>query len=386
MRYKLTTADRLVGLLAILAIAGGIAVTVLVGATRGWFRKPLVLKTSFESAPGLSRGAPVKMCAYPIGRVTNVVFNERNEFDAEFEIFPDFASRIKETSYVQFTTDSLFKAMLVVRDFEFNDKGEVLDVKEKQLSRWAVAQVARLKKKLSGSERPQFGHLKSGDFMAPVGRQALTDMAMEAISAFQTKLDPVADRMTKSAEHFEGIIGNLNSIIRALDEGQGVVGKFLKDEEMGEDLKRIIGHAEKITSDVAEQLPKVVKEGEGAVRNLKDLLAELKTVGEKIPALLDEVNKSVKKLGALQANLTETTAALPAVVGNVELITRDIATGTAHLPELTQSVQTTLNNVNDIMTGLKKSILLRGLIEQEQKRSLVIQQGRHSRYEKLVEP
>jgi len=385
MRYKLTTADRLVGILAVVAVAGGIVVTVLVGTTYGWFKRPLVLKTSFVEAPGLSKGAPVKMCDYPIGRVTRVVFNERNEFDAEFEIFPEFASRVRETSYVQFTTDSLFNAMLVIRDFEF-DKDLKVNVDENHLTRWAVAQVERLRKKLETAKRPQFERLTSGDFVAPVAKTALTDMAMQAISAFQKKLDPVAERMTKSAEHFEGIIGNLNSIITTLDEGQGVVGKFLKDEEMGNDIKGIIADAKKMTGEVAQQLPKVVKEGEGAVRNLKDLLAELKAVGEKIPALLDQVNNSVKRLDALQANLTRTTAALPKVVGNVELITRDIATGTAHLPELTQSVQTTLNNVNEILAGLKRSFLLRGFIQQEQKRSLVIQQGRHSRYEKLVAP
>lgn len=396
MRYKLTTVDKIVGLVAVAAVLGCIGFAALVGKQRGWFAKPLALKTRFTSVSGLSRGAPVKMCDYPIGRVTRVVFNEDNEFDVEFEVFAEYRDRITETRYVQLETDVLQNPFINISNFEFDDKGNLTNVKPKYLTQWAIAQVEGLRKRYALSKRPVHSVLASGDFISPVNRPDLVAMAQEVISDFQKRLEPAAESMTKSAKNFEMILSDLSAIMSTLAKGEGAVGKFLKDEEMGEDIKQTIASVKLIAtnmSQVTAELPKVVKEAHGAVANLNVLLAQLTVVGEKVPKLLDDVQGTLKSLDGLTANLTKVAADAPrlmkeieSVMANLNIITKDLANWTADTPELVQSIQAALNNANDIMQGLKRSVLLRGLVEQEQKRSLIIEQGRHSRYEKLTQP
>ena len=365
MRYKITSVDRIVGLLALLAILGCISLAGIVGKRRGWLAKPLVLKTRFTAVSGLSRGAPVKMCDYPIGRVTRVVFNENNEFDVEFEVFAQYRDRITETRYVQLETDMLQNPFVNISNFEFDDKGNLTSVKPEYLTQWAIAKVEALSKKHKRSKRPVHALLTSGDFISPVNRPDLAAMAQEVISDFQKRLEPAAKSMTKSAKNFELLLADLSAIMNTLAKGEGAVGKFLKDEEMGEDIKQTIASIKLIAthmSEVTADLPKVVKEAHAAVANLKALLAQ---VTSDVPRLMKEIE---------------------GVMANLNLITKDLANWTADTPELVQSIQAAVNNANDIMQGLKKSVLLRGLVEQEQKRSLIIEQGRHSRYEKLTQP
>lgn len=390
MRYQVTMVDKVVGLLAVLAILGCLGAVAVVGARLGWFEESLVLRTTFSDAAGLHRGAPVKLRDYPIGRVTKVVFNKQNDFDVEFEIFGRYADRIDEASYVQLASESFLKSYLAVRTFEFDKQGRVANVEENQLTRWAKAHLAKIEKKYLKAETPLRTLAQSGDFMPPVKTPDLLEAATRVITDFQKKIQPAADSMTRSAKHFEEIVADLSKIMDALATGQGTVGKFVTDKQMGEDIKKTIHHIDGIAGHmelVSAGLPKVVQEAHTAVMHLNKLLAQLTVVGEKAPAVVTEVEGIAANMNRLTANeVPQLLRELEQTMASANVILRDMSQWSADTPELVQSVQESLTHANEIMRGLKKSIFLRGLVEQEQQRSRLLQQGRYSRYEALNQP
>ena len=398
---KFTRTDKAIGAFVILIIfAVGVFV---VGKQAGWLEHSLVLDTNFDFVYGLSKGSPVKMKGHRIGRVMKVEFNRENRFDLRLRVFGKYADRINETGYARISTDILQNPIVDVGTIEFDDAGVPKDIKWEYLSAYAIKRITMLGKKYGGPNAPVPPRLKRGDIITPLSRPDIVELGKEIMKDFQADVQPVVDRMKKSAEHFERIIADMSTISSAVAQGKGTVGRFLHDQDMGEDMRQTIRSTKEtlvsvnaIAADLAKTtraLPTMVEEVQRVLTNVKALSEGVAEVTKNVPQLMAQVQTSLQTIDGLTQNLTKISADVPrlmeevqGLLRSVKVITSDVAKWSDDTPELVQSIQTAIDNTNEILAGLKRSILIRGLLEEEGQRRDVTEQSRTSRYEELTQP
>ena len=78
--------ERKIGLFILIAVAGIALVVVLVGIQRNLFTQKYILHFTVDRGTGFSKGMPVKLSGFSIGRIKDLTLNEQAMVDINIEI------------------------------------------------------------------------------------------------------------------------------------------------------------------------------------------------------------------------------------------------------------------------------------------------------------
>src|SRR4030042_4526304 len=98
MRFVIKHADKIVGLFVLIALVGLAGVVIFLGANQRWFSRNVNYYTIFESAKGLTRGMPITVKGFEIGKLSSFELNEENRVVAHYYIYYEYHSKIHEHS------------------------------------------------------------------------------------------------------------------------------------------------------------------------------------------------------------------------------------------------------------------------------------------------
>ena len=101
MKFKIRYADKLVGILVIIALVSLIFVIFMIGKTQRWFSQNYSFKTYARTALGLSSNMPVTCRGIVIGNVKSFYLNADNRVEVNFTIQDTYRDRAKEGSLVE---------------------------------------------------------------------------------------------------------------------------------------------------------------------------------------------------------------------------------------------------------------------------------------------
>jgi phospholipid/cholesterol/gamma-HCH transport system substrate-binding protein len=101
MKFSIRFADKIVGVLIILALAILVFVIFFLGRNQRWFARDYQYKTHFTSASGLSMNMAVQYKGFTIGNVKKISLTEEDEVEVVFTIFKEQDDRVKEGSLVE---------------------------------------------------------------------------------------------------------------------------------------------------------------------------------------------------------------------------------------------------------------------------------------------
>lgn len=99
--------EKKIGLFVAVAIIGFIAVFFFIGADQDLFIQKYRLKFTVEKGTGFSRGMPVKLSGFRIGRIHSISLNESAMVDIEIQIGRKYQKWIKKDSVVKLVKEGL---------------------------------------------------------------------------------------------------------------------------------------------------------------------------------------------------------------------------------------------------------------------------------------
>ena len=105
--------ERKIGIFIALALAGILAAFVLFGLQKDFFTKKYILSFTADRGTGFSKGMPVKLSGFRIGRVTGISLNKQAMVDILLEIDADYRIWIRSDSIAKLVKEGLIGDMII---------------------------------------------------------------------------------------------------------------------------------------------------------------------------------------------------------------------------------------------------------------------------------
>ena len=211
--FKFRYTNEIVGGFVFLALVIMVAGIFIAGRAQGWFERRDTLRVVFvtdEGAFGLKEGDEVKIRDTVAGNVGKISPTQEGTIEAVFQIKHRFLTLLK--------------------------KGSVAKVRKK----FGFAGDAFVEIVIKGTEP-----LQDGDPIACTKDEELMDIAKNALTNIQEVVMPI---MKETRE----VLANINQITGSIKNGDGMAGTLVKDNELAEEVKKVIGNVNSLMIDTRE--------------------------------------------------------------------------------------------------------------------------------------
>jgi len=273
----------------------------LMSGNTGLFGKKLVLKSYFQNTAGLRVGAPVTLEGVGIGNVKEirvVAGRQLDPVEVTMKVGGQYAEGIKKDSIAILSTAGVLGELFV-------------DI---------------------NSKRAHGERAKSGDVLRSEGQNSIEDV-MRAGQATLANMDILLKRADK--------------IVAGLEEGQGSIGKVLKDPELYNRANKLVAELQVIVDSVNNSKGSI-----GKLLNNDELYNKVNASVDKINKIVDEIDSGKGSIGkllkddALYNNANET-------IGKANHLMDDINAGKGALGMMTKDEQFA-KKINNMVTNLAR--------------------------------
>lgn len=247
--------ERKIGLFILLALAGTVLVLALVGMQRGIFTKKYTLHFTVDRGTGFSKGMPVKLSGFRIGRITDLALNEQAMVDIAIEVDRKYSKWIRSDSTVKLVKEGL------VGD--------------------SIVEVA-----VGSLEKPE---IKDGESIIYLKTKALDEIVEE-----------ISDKVRPVLIEVRNIIGYIN-------DPNGDLKKTIHNLEiLTRNLEQTRGRADILLENTTRNLEAISQRSttllDATSRKIDSLdVAKLNTSLEKLPPLLDKTDAAMANVSAISA-------------------------------------------------------------------------------------
>ncbi len=341
-RLSASQKEKVVGLFIIIPIIILLIVFIFIGRTKHFFEEKYKIKAVFKEGEGLKAGIPIILSGIDIGAIKSVQLNEQNQVEAILEIRKVYQSKIRNDS----------KATVAKAGF----------IGEQRI------------KIYPGS--PSLPIIPDGGKINVEEGMAIEDMVnrvrpvLENVEKTLNKIAEIAGNIPSTAA--SDIIGNIKSITEDIKKGKGTAGAILTERDLYNNINETVkkadtamqkindilvkvdntsGHLPEITQSIRKELPPILEDIRGTLKNVKESSVEL-------PAIIDSTQKLMKKI-------EEISARLPAIMENLEKTTKNIKEASEEMPAVASSARDSAEDANNIIKGAKKSWPISGFVQEE---------------------
>lgn len=263
---------------AVLLLAG----IYFAGKAQGWFEKRLVLHTRFvtkDGTFGIQEGAEVRILGTLAGRVGPIVPSPDGGMETTLVLRDRFRPFVK--------VDSIAK---VRKKFEV--AGDAFF--EITLGSPAASVISN------------DGYLRS-------------EQDVELIKAAQKALDEVLATLVPMLDQIKATLENIRNITDQIDDGQGLIGRLVRDESMASNL---VWAAENIDR-MAAQMPGVATQTVAIWKDLQVFGHDLTNITESLPATARDLGEVARDLKAFSGSITGDVGAVQGVLYQTQSTLRE---------------------------------------------------------------
>ena len=256
--------ERKIGLFILAALAGIALFALLIGIQRNLFTPKYTLHFTVDRGTGFTKGMPVKLSGFSIGRIKDLTLNDQAMVDITVEIDRKYSKWIRKDSSVKLVKEGLI--------------GE------------SIVEVA-----VGSQGKPE---IKNGDTLSYQKTKALDELVTE----IGDKVKPVLIEVRDIIGYVNDPNGDLKKSIRNIEQ---LTGKLDKTRALTDDL--LIATNRNMTQ-LTERTNGLLDSTTRTLDNLQ--IAKLNTSLEKLPPLLDKTDAAMANIGAITAQtrtLTEQT-------------------------------------------------------------------------------
>lgn len=341
-RLSASQKEKIVGLFIIIPLIILLVVFIFVGRTKHFFEEKYKIKAVFKEGEGLKAGIPIILSGIDIGAIKSVQLNEQNQVEAILEIRKVYQNKIRNDS----------KATVAKAGF----------IGEQRIKIYPGSPSLPI--------IPDGGKINVEEGMAIEDLVNRVKPVLENVEKTLNKIAEIAGNIPSTAA--SDIIGNIKSITEDIKKGKGTAGAILTERELYNNINETVkkadtamqkindilvkvdntsGHLPEITQSIRKELPPILEDMRGTLKNVKESSVEL-------PAILDSTQKIMKKI-------EEISARLPAIMENLEKTTNNIKEASEEMPAVASSARESAEDANNIIKGAKKSWPISGFVQEE---------------------
>jgi phospholipid/cholesterol/gamma-HCH transport system substrate-binding protein len=311
MKFSIRFADKIVGVLFILAIAMLIVVIFMLGKNQRWFEKDLQYISYFKSARGLSVNMNVQYKGFTIGHVKKIELNNDKGEDEDmvkvsFTIFKEHEDRVKEGSIVE------------------------LQASPVGLGNSFVFYPGKGIKLVEFSEIPE----RYSTLAAEHIHRGLADKPVS-----EDKIGTIIDQVT---ETLATVNVNLSNILGKVDVAVG---------DISEEIKKIKGQLDPLLDDLNTKVPRV--------------MTNVTSITDKIAAPQGTVMTILDNNGPVLTNLTEVLNNITSIMGSLEKTINFVPAQLPQVAILLSNLQSALVEAEKLIIAINNNPLLKGGVPEQ---------------------
>jgi phospholipid/cholesterol/gamma-HCH transport system substrate-binding protein len=320
----------------------------LMTGTSGLFTSRIVLKSYFDNASGLRKGAPVRLMGVDIGNVVDIrIVNEKERqltpVEVTMRVTTKYIYGLRRDSVTSLDTAGVLGETYIDIDSSqavgpSAQDGDTLPVQVhpdfNQVVRASQSTLQNMDALLKRADRIlAFAESGKGSLGKLIYDPTLYNRFSDTVAEFQKIVEQVASGQgslgsliskNDAYEKFTATLDKMNGVIDDIEKGEGTAGKFVKDPSLYNNANDAIANVKKLTADIDS--------GKG-------------TVGR-----LVEDDELAKKLDLTITKLSELTSDLQAGKGTVGKLFKD---------------ESLYNNANDMLVETRA--LVKGVRENPKK-------------------
>jgi phospholipid/cholesterol/gamma-HCH transport system substrate-binding protein len=328
MKFKIRHADKIVGILTLLAVVFLIVTIFFLGSRQRWFQTKHSFYTILESASGVGENMPILYKGFTVGNVDTIelvnsaesenapVLPENDEVKVSFHIFDEYIDRVREGSLAKVNISPIGLG----NQFQFY---------------------------------PGLGEPLEEDAFIP-----LLDSfeARQLMSRGLTSMNEGEDGLNAIIAQASDLLQNLNMIL--LDAGDAIIGTDATAlgriiggvDETVVSLSGVVSNVDNITSTIDDDLSPILQEVRAAISSLNDTISSLTEKLNDPEGLLSSLLASD---GKMLNDLEDSLDSVSGTLNNIEKISGTQASG------LIEDLRVTIGSAEDVLESLKNNPILK---------------------------
>jgi phospholipid/cholesterol/gamma-HCH transport system substrate-binding protein len=323
MKSTKNTRAVLVGIFIFLALVIFIVGVLTLGNQKKTFADTIELKSVFEDVNGLQRGSNVWYAGVKIGTIKKLGFNKNGGVDVVMDIEEASRQFIHKDAKAKVGTDGLIGNKIIV--------------------------------------------IYGGSTQAPAVSEGDVLQVEKSVA-----MDELMNTLQANNKNILDITNDFKAVSRQLAQGQGTIGKLLKEETLANDLnsamltlKRVTQNAEQLTSQVTSYTAKLQKPGTLTNDLITDtvLFTRLRTSVAQIEEVTTKANEVMATIRTASNNLT---ADLNKTNTPAGVLLHDEETA-VNLKAAIRNLQTSTEKLDENMEALQHNFLFRGFFKKKAK-------------------
>lgn len=326
--FRTQRADVVVGVFLLAAFVLLVATAFLVVRERRIFEARVGFYTIFEESYGIAPGNSVTMVGIDVGRVTNVSFNDANQIEVRFEVLVSYAGRIRQDSVVEVQSPPGLGGII-------GGTG--------------------LKVSLGAKDKPA---IPAAGMIAGIDPMGLD----EILAFFQDE---------NAGERGREVLASLEHLVHSLGKPDGPVQSVLGDlAAVASEVRNNEGRAGAAYAEVLTALRGVNRLLSGVQLRVADAGRILEDVEEStghVKVALAGTPEAVARVNGLLEGLSGMLASVDRIVADLKVVSAQAGPLAEEVPSLLAQVDSQLKQLDEVMAGLRKSFLLRSLMEEPER-------------------
>ncbi len=265
MELEYSKKEKLAGIFVIGVIAMLIAVVVIIGRGRSWFKSYITYYAMFNESYNLKVNGDVKLYKADIGKIKNITPAE-NRVKVELLILEEFSSRIRAGTMVTVESPTFIGS-------------EHISVYPGHMDEALIAENGVI---------PSREKKSIADIMEEFQIEKTAKMLIKTIQDFANvakTLQEPAGPLFSSIEEFKDTLVNLQEITASINKGKGTIGDLINSKETIDSVNDITVSIKEVTVSIDE-----------AVDFLKRAAANIEKGSEDVPKITDTTIKGIEEI------------------------------------------------------------------------------------------
>lgn len=303
-----------IGIFVAIAIVGFLTLFFFIGADKDLFIQKYLLKFTVEKGTGFSKGMPVKLSGFRIGRLEKISLNESAMVDIDIQIDKKYQKWIKKDSVVKLVKEGLVGDNII----EIN----------------------------AGSRDSEV--LKDGSVLT-----------FEKTKGFEELANDIADKV-------KPVLIDVKEIISYINNPDGDIKQSLKNiKELSADLSSTREKVDALLVNSTQKVVKLSSEAESLLKTSRDKIDAAGPILEKVDRSMASVEQNLPQL--LEKTLS-TLKHLDKTSHNIEKITD---TAVPKIPHIMNSAEDTLQGAGSVVNAVKNIWPLKSQLPPPNERPIV---------------
>ena len=282
--------ERKVGIFVIVAVAGLLGAAMLVVFESGLFSPTFNLTLTAPKGTGFSKGMPIKLSGFRIGRVNSITLNDSAAVDVVLQIDKKYRKWLRKDSVAKLVKEGMIGDYII--EIQSGSSAELL-AENSAIQLDKTKALDELAEEIAEKVKPVLMDVR--DIIAYINSEnGDVKKSLRNLSGFTAGLDGTrqkADQLLLASNK------NLDGTFRKLDD------LMLKSGKRIDQMEPIMSKADRSIGELEQRIPKLMEKIDRTLVNVETVSSEIKTTTSKslpkVPRLMDNTEHLMNTSGEI---------------------------------------------------------------------------------------